>query len=224
MIHRTQLILLGIIMLYAVTGEAQTWSIQDPALIQVRGSRDIIPLKYVAYSIDDAIVKDILWTAPVESEASFSTSTALLTVGLADGSADIFRMVRYDMMEPDLAAAYPDIRTFKGVSISNPRRTIRADVTSDGFRAVIRDEQGMMYIDPFQRNDTEHRIVYFRKDFQGPEEWVCHFDEVSGGFQSQSGQRLQGDCMFRSYRLALATTGEYSNYFGATSSAQSGLV
>jgi subtilisin-like proprotein convertase family protein len=224
MIYRTQLILLGIVLLCAVTGKAQPWSIQDPARIQVKGSRDIIPLRYVVYSVDDALVRDILWTAPPESEESFSTSMALLTVGLADGSADIFRMVRYEMMEPELAAAYPDIRTFKGVSISNPRRTIQADVSSNGFRAVIRDEKGMMYIDPFQRNDKEHRIVYFRKDFQGHEEWVCHFDEVSGGFQSHSGQRLQGDCMFRSYRLALATTGEYSNYFGATSSAQSGLV
>ena len=46
---------------------------------------------------------------------------------------------------------------------------------------------------------------------------------ITRPLNTAAGLRI-GDCQLRSYRLAQATTGEYSNYFGATSSAQSGLV
>ncbi|MEP6795649.1 MAG: reprolysin-like metallopeptidase, partial [Saprospiraceae bacterium] len=212
-----------IITFSAINVYAQRWTPVDQTLIGVQGTRDIIPQKYMVYNTDFASTKDVLWTAPKETDQPISNSPTLLTVGLADGSSDVFRMVRYDMMEPELAAKYPGIRTFRGESVSDPSRTIRADWTESGLRAVIRDDNGMMYIDPFQRNDLEHRIVYFRKDYIKNEPWICGVTEKAKEINEHAGQR-QGDCLFRSYRLALAADGEYSNFFGATSSAQSGLV
>ncbi len=219
-----QSILALIILFWATTGMAQRWTISDPALIEILGNRDIVPQQFVVYNTDYAAIKEILWAAPNEDSQPLSSSPTRITIGLADGTADIFRMVQYDMMDPELSFQYPDIRTFRGESISNPRRTIRADWTENGFRAVIRDERGMMYIDPFQRNDLVYRIVYYKKDFTRNDEWTCRFVDNQEGIHGQENQRLQGDCMFRSYRLAVATTGEYSNFFGATSPAQSALV
>ncbi|HUR31200.1 MAG TPA: zinc-dependent metalloprotease family protein, partial [Saprospiraceae bacterium] len=88
----------------------------------------------------------------------------------------------------------------------------------------IRDENGMMYIDPFQRNDITHCIAYYKKDLLRNEDWTCDFVEERPEIDDIHQQRMAGDCMFRSYRLALATTAEYSNYFGATSAAQSAIV
>lgn len=218
-----QTVLSVILACWAITSEAQRWTPVDQTLVGIQGIRDIIPQKYIVYNTDFEAIRDILWTAPEESSIALSSSQTLLTVNLADGSSDIFRMIRYEMMEPELAVKYPGIRTFRGESTTTPGRTIRADWTESGFRAVIRDENGMMYIDPFQRNDLQHRIVYFRKDFLKDEPWLCSVTETAEVVNEHAGQR-QGDCLFRSYRLALAADGEYSNYFGATSSAQSGLV
>ena len=213
-----------ITLFWASVSSAQRWTTINPDQVVLTGQRDIIPQQYVVYNTDDIAIKEILWTAPAESSQPLSSSSTLITVGLADGSADIFRIVRYEMMEPGLSTQYPEIRTFRGESISNPRRTIRADWTEEGFRAVISDEEGMTFIDPFQRNDLANRIVYYKKDFSRTGEWSCGFVENESGFQEQSNQRFQGDCQFRTYRLAVATTGEYSNFFSATSAAQSGLV
>ncbi|MGB4848940.1 MAG: reprolysin-like metallopeptidase [Saprospiraceae bacterium] len=218
-----QSILPLIISLLAIHADAQRWTPVDQTLIGIQGARDIIPQKYIVYNTDFAVTKDVLWTAPKEADQPISNSPTLLTVGLADGSSDVFRMIQYDMMEPELAAKYPEIRTFRGESVSDPNRTLRADWTESGLRAVINDENGTTYIDPFQRNDLEHRIVYFRKDYIKNEPWICSVTEKAKEINEHAGQR-QGDCQFRSYRLALAADGEYSNYFGATSSAQSGLV
>ena len=82
------------------------------------------------------------------------------------------------------------------------------------------------FIDPFQWEDTRHYQVYFKKDYAMPEGYVfeCGVTENAAPTDGTSPNRMAGDCTFRTYRLAMATTGEYSNYHGATSAAQSNLV
>lgn len=204
---------------------AQFWSVVEPQNITYTGKRDIVPPAYLTYFTDYQTIKTILWSAPQEYAQDPETSNAIIVVPLADGTADKFRMVRYDMMEAALAAQYTGIRTFRGVSMSNPYRQIRADWTVNGFRAVITDLEGKTFIDPYQRNDLANRIVYSAKTYRRDEIWTCGvMDEEGLQGDPHPTQRVAGDCQFRSLRLALATTGEYSNYFGATSSAQSALV
>jgi hypothetical protein len=220
--------LLGLLLLFWVLSAlptiAQEWVVLDNRSIQDTGKRDIIPKVYTSYLIDADDIQRILWTSPAETDQEISKSSTILTVGLPNGLMDKFRIVRYEMMEKELAEKFPQYRTFRGYSITNPYRTIRADWTAEGFRAVIRDEEQTIFIDPYQRNDLIHRIVYFKKDFEENREWNCGFDEQVLQKHTAENKRFFGDCQFRTYRLAVATTGEYSNYFGATSSAQSGLV
>lgn len=217
-------ICLVVVLLSCITFlQAQDWSNINHRTIPSIGQRDIVPRQYVTFQVDEQEIKNILWQAPGESSTHIRSSDVLLKVGLADGSVDTFRMVSYKMMEDELANSYPDIKTFKGVSISNPFRIIRADWTANGLRALIRDENGMTYIDPFQRNDLNHRIAYFKKDILPQGDWSCGVESEKSN-PSDHYSRLTGDCTLRSYRLAQATTAEYSNYFGATSSAQSAIV
>ncbi len=202
----------------------QTWAVTDPRDIEQTGQRDIVPVQYITYRVDSEAVRSVLFNAPAENSTSLSNSTTLLTVGLPDGTMDVFKIVEYDMMESGLSARYPEIRTYRGISVSNPYRRMRADWTASGFRAVIRGPEGMSYIDHFQRNDIVHRISYFRKDFQRKDEWSCATEDADTGLHDNGQSRMQGDCMFRTYRLAQAANGEYSNYHGAFSIAQSGLV
>lgn len=213
-----------ILFLCASPSFAQSWSPVDPQNIIPMGKRDIIPQEYMTYQMDHQMMKNKLWSAPYEYAQPLMSSNTIITVGLADGSADMFRIVQYDMMEAPLAAEYTDIKTFRGVSVSNPYRIIRADWTKNGFRAVISDLDGKTYIDPYQRNDLANRVVYYSKTYSREIEWACGTEEADFNGGGYSDQRIVGDCEFRSYRLAVATTGEYSNYFGATSSSQSALV
>lgn len=202
----------------------QDWSPVDPQHIGVSGRRDIVPQTYYTYHIDDVALKSLLWSAPHEYLTSPAQSNTIIRVGLADGSADLFRIVQYDMMEAPLAAKYPGIKTFKGVSISNPYRRIRADWTKRGFRAVISDLEGKTFIDHFQRNDMATRIVYYANEYTRASDWACNVMEEGFHDEDELESRQVGDCLFRSYRLAVATTGEYSNFFDAFSPAQSDLV
>lgn len=207
----------------SLTLSGQTWLPVSESQIPTRGKKDIKPTTCQLYQIDSEQIRQILWSSPQEHAEQVTESSLQLVVGLADGTADIFRVVRYDMMEAPLAAAYQGIRTFRGVSTSNPYRTLRADWTTEGFRAVINDETGKTYIDPYQRNDHTHVVAYRADEFTSSRAWSCGV-ETEQANPTPNQQRVYGDCEFRTYRLAVAVTGEYSNYFGATSPSQSALV
>lgn len=204
----------------------QRWELVDEKGIPEKGIKDITPLRYAVYHLDDQDMKRRLFNAP-EEYVGVKQSTTIITVALLNGESDEFRMVRYSMMEEELENQYPDIRTFHGISTTIPGRKIRIDYTEQGFRAVVTTpDMDKIYIDHFQRGDKEHRVVYRKKDYKLTPTWGCNVDEEFIKSQMKpkdSGERV-GDCLFRSYRLAQAATGEYSNYHGATSSAQSGLV
>lgn len=205
---------------------SQSWTQVDHTSIAQRGQRNINPQRFITATVDDSTIKDILWTAPQELQFdSKSDQPTLLNVMMADGNMDEFSIVQYQMMEPELASKFDDIRTFHGLSTSDPTRRIRINYTVHGLRAVITDENGQTYIDHFQRNDKNHKIIYRRNEFAAHEDWECLYKEEKFNFkeEKESGSR-SGDCVFRSYRFSMTATGEYSNYHGAFSEADSSLV
>jgi subtilisin-like proprotein convertase family protein/predicted Zn-dependent protease len=204
----------------------QSWNQVDDRSIPLLGKRNINPDRFITANVDDAEIKEILWNAPDELKFDPETDRPILiNVMMADGMMDEFSIVRYQMMEPRLASRYDNIRTFHGLSTSNPVRRIRINYTVHGLRATITDENGQTYIDHLQRKDKSHKIIYRRNDFSANESWACDFEQEKLAFKdSESGDSRSGDCVFRSYRFSMTTTGEYSNYHGAFSIADSALV
>lgn len=218
--------LIGIFILITIQSFSQNWQITSESEIEEQGTRDIIPTEYAIYKLDDSVMQALLWRAPQEKDVDIYESACMIEVGLPEGVTERFQVLQYEMMEPELAVKYPGIRTFYGVSLQDPLKRIRIDYTVQGFRAVISSPgKDKIFIDHYQRNDKETRIIYYKHKYTG-EKWGCdvegdHDHEVD---TEQTNGARYGDCQLRSYRLAQATTGEYSNFHGATSSAQSALV
>jgi Metallo-peptidase family M12B Reprolysin-like len=202
----------------------QNWTITDENSIKELGKRDLFPNKFITYSVDDQAIKTLLWSAPLERLQDVNSSPVILTVGMPDKTAQQFRIVEYYMVEDP--SEHPNIKTFLGVSTSNPLTSIRIDYTMQGFRAVIDDiENGKIFIDHFQRSDKSTRIVYYKKDYIKAPKWGCEF--IPGERHAveiiSEGSRA-GDCKLRTYRLAQAVTSEYSTFHGADDVSEVALV
>ncbi len=223
-----RLVFTFLFMLMAIYSFTQSWNEVQKESIVLKDVVDISVENARTYYVNDDNIKKLLWDTPNENEVlSGEAEAKLIAFPLANGNIDHFFVFRYDMMQSELAKKYDDIRTFIGVSRNQPDRKIRIDYTLQGVRAVIRDDQGMTYIDHFQRNDKSHRIVYRKADFQTDEKVNCEFGLEKPSFskeEPQSTNKLLGNCELRTYRYAQTTTGEYSNFHGATSAAQSALV
>ncbi len=191
--------------------------------------RAISPEAYHLCTVDAAELFKILSLAPHETETSVRPGGQPLVVPLPDGILDTFLVVRYNMMEPALAARYSDIYTLWGLSATHTYRAIRCSWTPQGFHAVVYGlGQKSVYVEPLpSSNGLHYYVAYYIEDADeepGTYGAPCLTLESLWRSTGVAARVKVPDCRFRQYRLAVAATGEYSNFHGATGPAQSGLV
>ncbi|MCB0527893.1 MAG: T9SS type A sorting domain-containing protein [Saprospiraceae bacterium] len=128
-------------------------------------TRSYFPEKYQVFQLDYESAKNVLNAAPWEFTQAAREQKCLLSIPLADGTAEVFSIWRTAIMEPELAAQRPDIGTFAGRSVSNPARTVRVMYSPRGFRAMIlQPDLGVAYVEPYAWGQDEYYISYDRAD------------------------------------------------------------
>jgi hypothetical protein len=202
---------------------------ESAARSSVSNQRDIIPRTYLTVELAEAPLKKFLQQLPMDKEVSPAHSAFLLSLPMPDGSYQEFKVSESPVMESALAAKYPEIKTYSGISTTDPSATVRFDWTDRGFHAMILGKDYTVFIDPYQREDTQHYIVYFKKDFIPSA--VKQFQE--GKPENEDGQKkplelnqhrdgslpsvmLSSGTVLRTYRLALAADGAYTQFQGGT--------
>lgn len=144
-----------------------------------------------------------------------------IQVPYPDGSLRAFYLVETEVMHPDLAKRFPEIRTFRGYSDEDRSATLHCDITPYGYHGVVfSQEYSSIYIDPVYQDDNRLHQAYHRKDLpkSANRQFEClvkHQVERSIRKTDYS-KSSAGDCTLRRYRLALACTGEYADFHGGT--------
>ena len=141
-----------------------------------------------------------------------------LSLPLPDGGLARFRVMESPIMAPALAAKFPNIKTYVAQGVDDPLATARLDWTIHGFHAQVLSSSGATYIDPYFDGDTATYVVYQKRDYPRPEGFSCHLeegDQPAGGANVAVVAAPSGDEL-RTYRLAVAATGEYTQFHGGT--------
>jgi len=168
----------------------------------------------------------------LKSTQGRQSSTVVLP--MPDGTVDEFQIKESVVMSARLAEKFPNIKTFVGTSIKNTSTSVRFDVSPSGFHAMMFTPKGTVYIDPVYRTNKGEYQSYYKRDFlpghkgvfqegapidYNPELTKQINEMVAKGVQKPSGTEL------RTYRLAVAATGEYTAFHGGTvEGALSGIV
>ncbi|MBP7866306.1 MAG: fibronectin type III domain-containing protein [Acidobacteria bacterium] len=139
-----------------------------------------------------------------------------LTLPMPNGVVSRFTVEESPVMEPELQAQFPDIRTFRGQGIDDPTATLRCDFTPLGFHAQVISSQGTVYIDPFRAGERIRYITYEKRGLRRAAPFKCLLDEETAGQHRPAVNMTPGlyaysnGTTLRTYRLALACTGEYA--------------
>ncbi|QJX47511.1 T9SS type A sorting domain-containing protein [Hymenobacter taeanensis] len=164
-------------------------------------------------------VRDVLSTAPAEQKAGARASATVVSLPLPDGTSQRFRIVQTTVMAPALAARYPAIRTYAAQGIDDPAATARLDVSPAGLHAMILAADKTVFIDPAGQNQETHLVFERRAMNRNAFSFVCATpgtDELDIAASATSQALLANGTTLRTYRLALACTGEYATYYGGT--------
>lgn len=204
---------------------AQTWA--STVLDGQRTERRVIPKKARGFSTNAEALKNLLFSAPHERDLVTENSPVKLVIPSPDGNELTFSIVAYNLSQSEDLNRYPDIRTWYGSNPEIPGQTIFLDWTDRGFHASVSGGQkDGFFIDPLFRGNKASYQVYYRKDMsEAPSPFLCQseVDQLVSEEEELSSPVL-GDCVLRQYTVAISATPEYTNYHGATSATQSGLV
>jgi glucan-binding YG repeat protein len=212
---------LTILVIFAITVFAQqseispdkVWKKVDKSSIKKDESITFTPEIYQLFSLDKQRLERILKQAP--AEFTEETKETILYLPLPDGTFEAFRIVKSPVMAEELAEKY-QIQSFSGQGIDNPIYNVRFDLSINGFHAQILSDKGTILIDPYggdvYMSFFKNSVLKFTKEFH------CEFKDENfwslGDFNPFSGwNEVSNGTQLRTYRLALATTGEYTNYF-----------
>ena len=184
-----------------------------------KSGRTITPDKYKTLLLDVNKLRVILNSVPQEEAVGLDKSEPF-EVLMPNGKREAFHLVEYSMMEPALAARFPSIKTYYGYGINDPGNRIRLDWTSNGLNAMMQLPEGPAFLKPYFRGDTEHYLSYYERDLPANTElFHCGtVDEKLIDDTALESASRAGDCQLRTYRLAVAVTGEYAtSVLGASS-------
>jgi hypothetical protein len=97
---------------FAQTSSQSLWQDVDEAQITAIGQRYIIPQLYRTIQLDVAGMKNFLSEAPLEFSHAAISKLVVLYLPMPDGLLQRFSIVESPIMEPELAAKYPEIKTY----------------------------------------------------------------------------------------------------------------
>jgi hypothetical protein len=137
----------------------------------------------------------------------------------ANGINENYEIYDASVLEESLQNELPNVRSFIGYSIKNPKQIIRFSISLRGLNAIILNGvEGTQYLDSYSKNGL-YGISYIQKEIpQDLEGIICHvLDDQASGIVSnrnaESQQRNADDGILRDFELALACTEEFSSYW-----------
>jgi len=154
----------------------------------------------------------------------------LIELPLADGTQMIFKFEPSNVMAPELAERYPDIKTWRIYNPENPAITGRIDIGPQGFHGLINTADGdRIFIDPDGDDSEEIYTSLSRRanadsinnDFQceAHESAASLLAKPEIGSPETTNKTLSNPAdSLLTYRLAIAVTGEYTQLFGGSKS------
>ncbi len=212
-----------LVLIHVGASFAQTTLWQDVTPL-AKSSSDYSTSRY--YDSNNRALRDLLNRVPGET----SGQTETIYLPMPGGSIARFSIVESPIMEAELAAKYPDIKTYKVRGIDDPIASGRVDINDQGFHAMLQTSQGRIFIDPDGGSARSNRYLARNRDaYQPSEPFYCRVDELEINRSSQPVSfnrlvnRIPGSLL--TYRLAVSATKQYADALGGgKTSAMNGIV
>lgn len=117
------------------------------------------------FDLQEAELFAQLAAAPMEFTPEALSHPVIISLPTPDDTYERFEIVEAPIMEAELAARFPDIKTYRGQSLDNPAANVRISVTPLGFNAsVLAPDNSDYYIDPYFHLETEVYASYYAHD------------------------------------------------------------
>jgi len=209
------------------------WSeIEESRIFLPAGSEAALSVQQSrTFALEPDALSEALKAAPLEFTEAASQKAAIIELPLPDGRLEAFEVVESPVMAPELAAKFPELRSYTARSISNPAVSGRFDLSPRGLHALLLTPEGQVLVEPYATNQNRYHLSYFARDIEIEASrrppLSCGEDPMENLEKSDAEQqqlnrrhalsfRSSEPLELRTYRMALACTGEFAQNNGGT--------
>ncbi|MCF2873640.1 MULTISPECIES: reprolysin-like metallopeptidase [unclassified Tenacibaculum] len=184
--------------------ESKTASVKKEKILD----RKSTPEKYSLRTLDlDGFTNYI-------SGAKSKGSKKIIQLPNSKGELQKFSIHETSSLAPGLAAKFPMIKSYSAQGLDNPTAVAKISLGNDGLHAIIfYGNESTVYVDPYTK-DKKQYIIYKREHLHAnKDEFSCQIQETTKKVVAPSYQNKNAnDGKLRTYRIAIACTGEYAQF------------
>ncbi|WBX99054.1 GEVED domain-containing protein [Chryseobacterium gambrini] len=176
------------------------------------------------YSLDISLLKSQLAKA---QETGKNAKPVTISLPTLDGKIEKFAVYSFPVVVKELAEQY-QLGSYVGVGVDDPGKYLRFSLAPDDFQSMIIKDGKYEFIEPADKDKTVYGV--HPKTDKSNEGFLCSMNEdrlskqeianlYSAGksFANQTTNFAKSsDKKYRTMRLAMSVTGEYTQYFGGT--------
>ncbi len=135
-----------------------------------------------------------------------------------NGELERFSVYENSILAPELAANYPEIKSYIGVGIDNPAATVYFSISPLGFKSMqLNAGKSAVFIEPLSADLTVYSVYKKADKVKNFSPFECAvIDQVNSEIDATALRPNADDSTLRTFRLAMSVTGEYTAYFGGT--------
>ncbi|RBW63223.1 hypothetical protein DS884_00700 [Tenacibaculum sp. E3R01] len=184
------------------------------------------------YDLSVEKLKKVLSYCPKRYE-SFGKSNVIITLPSEDGKFKKYRIKETNVLHPDLAKKFPNIKSYVGTSVSRENELVHFSLGNNDFRAMIMKSDATIINIKHPTINSKMYMITSKKEKSEPiscqttDNYFENFLEKKTTGSKELPKRARrdaNDSRLRVYRMAIAVTGELSKIYTDKASVTNGSV
>ncbi len=198
--------------------ERNFWSSVDESSVPGLYAGGGRPTAFKLFRLQTTGFRAAINLAPSENAVTARNSSFRITLPYKNGELMSFSVVDAPVMAPGLAARYPGIHSYAGVSTTDATVRLRFSVSPQGVNASIMSPGSpTVYIDPVTRDRNTEVYQVVDRNALPPQDapFTCSTHDILNPLSDPATARGNSadDGQLRKFRLALCATGAFSQFF-----------
>jgi hypothetical protein len=213
---KRKVLLMGALVIGLTSVFGQRW---EPASQRTSQIRKEVEVQY-SYRLDLQSLRNILKDAV---ETGKGAQAVIVSLPTAEGKIEKFAVYSNPVVEKSLADRY-ELGSYVGVGVNDPSKYVRFSTSPAGMQSMIIKDGKFQFIEPISSDNQIYGVFYKTKRTSGEHGFECTTEEKNfrdiKSLEANGKKKLSNvgitsrpsSTKFRTYRLALSVTGEYSQY------------
>jgi subtilisin-like proprotein convertase family protein len=142
-----------------------------------------------------------------------------ITIPNIEGVLEKYLIQESSNFEPQLQAKYPEIRAYEGKGVTDTNAKLHFSISPKGIQTIVlRTDTASEFIESSPEDQSKYILFSSKSRSKGSLPFSCKTEDIAINktLLSQTAKLLSNNKVFKTLRLALSCTGEYTAYHGNT--------